>query len=163
MASYAPHWRLGRRLATSKRSRPRLPFACPSLRARQDSTGLAHPTGSRLGESGGLSVRRRRMTSRRRKTSRLFYSLRKVELFLSHGRNRDFGLLAGVMSFRLKQSEIFYGQPPSVNPRQSVAVLGFAIFPRHAGAWLSTAFSDWLATELSRAINSNGSGKISLA
>lgn len=59
-------------------------------------------------------------------------------------------VLAGVMSFRLKQSEIFYGQPASVNPRRSVAVLGFRNLSGDPGdAWLSTAFSDWLATELS--------------
>src|SRR5215470_16899567 len=38
-------------------------------------------------------------------------------------------VLAGLMSFRLRQSESFSGQPQD--------------------AWLSTAFSDWLATELS--------------
>jgi len=59
-------------------------------------------------------------------------------------------VLAGVMSFRLKQSEIFYGQAAPLNPRQSVAVLGFRNLSGDPGdSWLSTAFSDWLATELS--------------
>lgn len=59
-------------------------------------------------------------------------------------------VLAGVMSFRLKQSEIFYGRPASVNARQSVAVLGFRnLSGNPQDNWLSTAFSDWLATELS--------------
>ncbi len=59
-------------------------------------------------------------------------------------------VLAGVMSLRLKQSEIFYGRSASVNPRQSVAVLGFRnLSGNPRDAWLSTAFSDWLATELS--------------
>jgi DNA-binding winged helix-turn-helix (wHTH) protein/TolB-like protein len=59
-------------------------------------------------------------------------------------------VLAGVMSLRLKQSEILYGRTASVNPRQSVAVLGFRNLSGNPNdAWLSTAFSDWLATELS--------------
>lgn len=59
-------------------------------------------------------------------------------------------VLAGVMSFRLKQSEILYGPSTSVNPRRSVAVLGFRNLSGDThDAWLSTAFSDWLATELS--------------
>jgi len=58
-------------------------------------------------------------------------------------------VLAGVMSFRLKQAET-YGTSPSVNPRQSVAVLGFRNLSGDTrDAWFSTAFSDWLATELS--------------
>jgi DNA-binding winged helix-turn-helix (wHTH) protein/tetratricopeptide (TPR) repeat protein len=59
-------------------------------------------------------------------------------------------VLAGLMSLRLKQSEIFYGKSPSVSPRQSVAVLGFRNLSGDTqDAWLSTAFSDWLTTELS--------------
>ncbi len=58
-------------------------------------------------------------------------------------------VLAGVMSFRLRSSETS-GPSPSVNPRQSVAVLGFRNLSGDTrDAWLSTAFSDWLATELS--------------
>ena len=59
-------------------------------------------------------------------------------------------VLAGAMSLRLKQSEILEGRPAAVNPRQSVAVLGFRNLSANPNdAWLSTAFSDWLATELS--------------
>lgn len=59
-------------------------------------------------------------------------------------------VLAGAMSLRLKQSEFLEGRPVAVNPRQSVAVLGFRNLSANPNdAWLSTAFSDWLATELS--------------
>jgi DNA-binding winged helix-turn-helix (wHTH) protein/tetratricopeptide (TPR) repeat protein len=59
-------------------------------------------------------------------------------------------VVAGLMSLRLKQSEILNGQSALVNPRRSVAVLGFRNLSGNPhDAWLSTAFADWLATELS--------------
>jgi eukaryotic-like serine/threonine-protein kinase len=120
----------------------------------QDSTGLAYPHPDHVLEEFGpdFSVPAAALDfSAVEKPARLFYSF-------TEGWSFSFLMavivtlvvLAGVMSFRLKQSEIFYGQPPSVNPRQSVAVLGFRNLSGDAqDAWLSTAFSDWLATELS--------------
>jgi len=120
----------------------------------QDSTGLAHPHPDHASEEFGpdFSVPTAAHDfSAVEKPARLFYSF-------TEGWSFSFLMavivtlvvLAGVMSFRLKQSEIFYGQPPSVNPRQSVAVLGFRNLSGDTqDAWLSTAFSDWLATELS--------------
>src|SRR6266851_3435894 len=50
---------------------------------------------------------------------------------------------------RLHQSVVLGGSPSTVNPRRSVAVLGFKNLSGEAReAWLSTAFSDWLMTEL---------------
>jgi tetratricopeptide (TPR) repeat protein len=59
-------------------------------------------------------------------------------------------VVSGLMSLRLKQSEILNGQSTLVSPRRSVAVLGFRNLSGDSrDAWLSTAFADWLATELS--------------
>jgi len=59
-------------------------------------------------------------------------------------------VVSGLMSLRLKQSELLNGQSTLVSPRRSVAVLGFRNLSGDSrDAWLSTAFADWLATELS--------------
>src|SRR5260221_3651961 len=59
-------------------------------------------------------------------------------------------VVSGLMSLRLKQSEILNSPTAVVSPRRSVAVLGFRNLSGDSGdAWLSTAFADWLATELS--------------
>jgi eukaryotic-like serine/threonine-protein kinase len=120
----------------------------------QDSTGPVHPHPDHALEEFGLDFSipaAGHDFSAVEKPARLFYSF-------TEGWSFSFLMavivtlvvLAGVMSFRLKQSEIFYGQPASVTPRQSVAVLGFRnLSGGTQDAWLSTAFSDWLATELS--------------
>jgi eukaryotic-like serine/threonine-protein kinase len=59
-------------------------------------------------------------------------------------------VLAGVVSLHVKQPPIFGSPVAAVNLRRSVAVLGFQNLSGDPGdSWLSTAFSDWLATELS--------------
>jgi DNA-binding winged helix-turn-helix (wHTH) protein/TolB-like protein len=72
-------------------------------------------------------------------------------------RTRLYGILAAAAAavlsvfvyVRLHQPIVLGGSSALVNPRASVAVLGFTNLsgdPREA--WLSTAFSDWLTTEL---------------
>jgi len=59
-------------------------------------------------------------------------------------------VLVGLMSLRLKQPAVFGGPSAAVSPRRSVAVLGFRnLSGNPRDAWLSTAFADWLGTELS--------------
>src|SRR5437899_5190968 len=73
-------------------------------------------------------------------------------------KRRFYGLAAAVVvvaavvlvAIRFLQPATLSGNPGVVSPRRSVAVLGFTNLagdPREA--WLSTAFSDWLTTELS--------------
>lgn len=58
--------------------------------------------------------------------------------------------LAGIFSVRMKPPAAFGTPSYTVNPRRSVAVLGFRNLSEDSrDAWLSTAFSDWLTTELS--------------
>lgn len=85
-------------------------------------------------------------------------SIRIVDLHTPSGKRRFYGLvtavavaIAGVgIYLRLSQPVVLSGSSNAVNPRRSVAVLGFTNLsgdPKEA--WLSTAFSDWLTTELS--------------
>ena len=81
-----------------------------------------------------------------------------VDLHTASGKRRFFGLVAAVaivavgvgIYLRFSQPVVLSGSSSPVNPRRSVAVLGFTNLsgdPKEA--WLSTAFSDWLTTELS--------------
>jgi len=59
-------------------------------------------------------------------------------------------MVAAYAYSRLQQSVVLGGSPSTVSPRRSVAVLGFKnLSGDPQQAWLSTAFSDWLMTELS--------------
>ncbi len=59
-------------------------------------------------------------------------------------------MVAAYAYSRLHQSVVLGGSPSTVSPRRSVAVLGFKnLSGDPQQAWLSTAFSDWLMTELS--------------
>ena len=59
-------------------------------------------------------------------------------------------MVAAYAYARLHQSAVLGGSPSTVSPRRSVAVLGFKnLSGDPQQAWLSTAFSDWLMTELS--------------
>ncbi len=61
-----------------------------------------------------------------------------------------FVALAGIFSVRMKLPMPFGASASPVNLRLSVAVLGFRNLSENSrDAWLSTAFSDWLTTELS--------------
>src|SRR5437762_1494206 len=73
-------------------------------------------------------------------------------------KRRFYGLAAAVVvvaavvlvAIRFLQPATLSGKPGVVSPRRSVAVLGFTNLSGDAHeAWLSTAFSDWLTTELS--------------
>ena len=58
-------------------------------------------------------------------------------------------LLATLAYLRIHQPTIVGGAPTMVSPRRSVAVLGFKNLSGDTQeAWLSTALSDWLMTEL---------------
>lgn len=85
------------------------------------------------------------------KPAQLFYSLTEGWSFsLVMAVIVTLAALAGVYSFRSNQPAIFGGASNSVNLRRSVAVLGFRnLSPDAREGWLSTAFSDWLTTELS--------------
>src|SRR5690242_6378954 len=74
------------------------------------------------------------------------------------GKRHLYGLVAAVaiavagvgIYLRVLQRVVLSGSSSAVSPRRSVAVLGFTNLsgdPKEA--WLSTAFSDWLTTELS--------------
>jgi eukaryotic-like serine/threonine-protein kinase len=73
------------------------------------------------------------------------------------GKKRLFGLLAAVAlagvalaAARVWRPATSNGASSSISPRRSVAVLGFTnLSGDPQQAWLSTAFSDWLTTELS--------------
>jgi DNA-binding winged helix-turn-helix (wHTH) protein/tetratricopeptide (TPR) repeat protein/TolB-like protein len=75
----------------------------------------------------------------------------------SKGRIRFYGfaaavltaILSGFMYARLHQPVVLGGSSAILSPRASVAVLGFTNLSGDSQeAWLSTAFSDWLTTEL---------------
>lgn len=58
-------------------------------------------------------------------------------------------LLTAFAYLRMHQPVVLGGSPSTVSPRRSVAVLGFKnLSGDMQEAWLSTAFSDWLMTEL---------------
>jgi DNA-binding winged helix-turn-helix (wHTH) protein/tetratricopeptide (TPR) repeat protein len=58
-------------------------------------------------------------------------------------------MLVAFAYLRLRPPVVLGGSPSTVSPRRSVAVLGFKNLSGDAQeAWLSTAFSDWLMTEL---------------
>src|SRR5215831_1211970 len=84
--------------------------------------------------------------------------VRIVDLRTPSGKRRLFGFVAAVVIvalgvgiyLRVSRPVVLSGSSSAVSPRRSVAVLGFTNLsgdPKEA--WLSTAFSDWLITELS--------------
>jgi len=84
--------------------------------------------------------------------------VRIVDLRTPSGKRRLFGFVAAVVIvalgvgiyLRVSRPVVLSGSSSAVSPRRSVAVLGFTNLsgdPKEA--WLSTAFSDWLTTELS--------------
>jgi eukaryotic-like serine/threonine-protein kinase len=85
------------------------------------------------------------------------FSLSSLPAHTRKGRIRSYGILATAAAAlfsvfvyaRLHQPVVLGGSSALLSPRASVAVLGFTNLsgdPREA--WLSTAFSDWLTTEL---------------
>ena len=81
-----------------------------------------------------------------------------VDLHTPSGKRRFYGLITAIavaavgvgIYLRVSQPVVLSGSSSAVSPRRSVAVLGFTNLsgdPKEA--WLSTAFSDWLTTELS--------------
>ena len=88
----------------------------------------------------------------------LEHAVRIMDLRTPTGKRRFYGLVAAVVMavagigiyLRVSQRIVLSGSSSTVSPRRSVAVLGFTNLsgdPKEA--WLSTAFSDWLTTELS--------------
>src|SRR5437660_7186614 len=84
--------------------------------------------------------------------------IRIVDLHTPSGKRPFYGLVAAVaiavvgVGIYLRDSHpvVLSGSSNAINPRRSVAVLGFTNLSGDAKeAWLSTAFSDWLTTELS--------------
>jgi DNA-binding winged helix-turn-helix (wHTH) protein/tetratricopeptide (TPR) repeat protein/TolB-like protein len=84
-------------------------------------------------------------------------SVRLLDLHTARGKRRLYGLVAiltvaavAVGAYvRTRQQVVLGGVSGVVSPRQSVAVLGFTNLSGDPHeAWLSTAFSDWLTTEL---------------
>src|SRR6059058_394618 len=84
--------------------------------------------------------------------------IRIVDLHTPSGKRRFYGLVAAVaiavvgagIYLRVSHPVVLSGSSNSISPRRSVAVLGFTNLSGDAKeAWLSTAFSDWLTTELS--------------
>jgi len=86
------------------------------------------------------------------------HPLRIMDLHTPTGKRRFYGMVAAVaivvagvgIYLRVSQRIVLSGSSNPVSPRRSVAVLGFTNLsgdPKEA--WLSTAFSDWLTTELS--------------
>lgn len=58
-------------------------------------------------------------------------------------------LVLGALAMLFHRRVMLQGASPKLNPRRSVAVLGFVnLSGRSDEAWLSTALSDWLTTEL---------------
>ena len=59
-------------------------------------------------------------------------------------------IVTGLLYLRIYHPVVFGGSASAFGPRRSVAVLGFRNLSNNAqDAWLSTALSDWLITELS--------------
>src|SRR5919109_545357 len=86
------------------------------------------------------------------------HSIPIMDLHTRTGKQRLYGLVAAIavalagvgVYLRVSQRVVLSGSSSAVSPRRSVAVLGFTNLsgdPKEA--WLSTAFSDWLTTELS--------------
>ena len=80
-----------------------------------------------------------------------------MDLRTPRGKRRFYGLVAAItliifgafLYLRIFAPVALSGSSPVVSPRRSIAVLGFTNLsgdPKEA--WLSTAFSDWLTTEL---------------
>jgi eukaryotic-like serine/threonine-protein kinase len=86
------------------------------------------------------------------------HPVRIMDLQTPMGKRRFYGLVAAValavggvgIYLRVSQRIVLSGSSSTVSPRRSVAVLGFTnLSGDQKEAWLSTAFSDWLTTELS--------------
>jgi len=85
------------------------------------------------------------------------FSLFPLDFRTRGGRKRFYGVVATVsvamlsafIYVRMHQPVVLGGSSAVLNPRASVAVLGFTNLSGDSQeAWLSTAFSDWLTTEL---------------
>jgi DNA-binding winged helix-turn-helix (wHTH) protein/tetratricopeptide (TPR) repeat protein/TolB-like protein len=124
--------------APSRPSDPRA-FATPRLPRKPAETALAAPA-TALGASGKTSTLASSFPSGRLlRRSRAFY-LAACGVAL---------LIAALGYWRLHSTVVLGVSPSAVSPRRSVAVLGFKnLSGDPQEAWLSTAFSDWLRTEL---------------
>jgi DNA-binding winged helix-turn-helix (wHTH) protein/tetratricopeptide (TPR) repeat protein/TolB-like protein len=73
-----------------------------------------------------------------------------LRLLILIGATTAFSFVGALSYMRIDHSVVLGGSANTVSPRRSVAVLGFRNLSGDAQeAWLSTALSDWLTTELS--------------
>lgn len=104
-----------------------------------------------------FTERRQTVVERKVASEEARHSLRLMDLHTAAGKRRFYGLaialaiavLSGFLYLRTHPLVVLGGTSSAVSPRRSVAVLGFTNLSGDPHeAWLSTAFSDWLTTEL---------------
>jgi len=125
-------------------------FLAP-VHVHDDEAATTTPTEGHSGED------RRKIHAIAAERGAVVFSLFPLDLRTRGGRKRFYGVIATVsvailsvfMYVRIRQPVVLGGSSAILNPRASVAVLGFKnLSGDPQEAWLSTAFSDWLTTEL---------------
>src|SRR6266403_2013606 len=125
-------------------------FLAP-VHVHDDEAATTTPTEGHSGED------RRKIHAIAAERGAVVFSLFPLDLRTRGGRKRFYGVLATVSVaillvftyVRIRQPVVLGGSSAILNPRASVAVLGFTnLSGDPQEAWRSTAFSDWLTTEL---------------
>jgi DNA-binding winged helix-turn-helix (wHTH) protein/tetratricopeptide (TPR) repeat protein len=126
-------------------------FLAPVSTPREGMGALTFPAGNQTHEIAGVHA------DLREQQGRTPSALESLNLQTHAGRKRILALLAAVAAaivsvfvyLRIHQPVVLGGSSGVVSPRRSVAVLSFKNLSGDAQeAWLSTALSDWLTTEL---------------
>jgi DNA-binding winged helix-turn-helix (wHTH) protein/tetratricopeptide (TPR) repeat protein len=126
-------------------------FLAPVSTPREGMGALTFPAGNQTNEIAGVHA------DLRKQQGRTPSALESLNLQTHAGRKRILALLAAVAAaivsvfvyLRIHQPVVLGGSSGVVSPRRSVAVLSFKNLSGDAQeAWLSTALSDWLTTEL---------------
>ena len=108
-------------------------------------TAASNIGGARTGASG---IAENASTVNPFESESVWHRLRARPFYLPAGA-AVLAMLTVFIYLRMQQPVVLGGSPSTVSPRRSVAVLGFKNLSGEAQeAWLSTAFSDWLMTEL---------------